>query len=168
MRPCSACNRDRLPGKDLRGRTVYYCPECGDVEEADALQQAQQRKLPGLEPGRPTNRAYRNEEQAEREIDAQAARAGWSVLSTVHRHTRHTCSRCGHNEWHRGGYGASPGIPDRLLFRHDTPRYYLLGVEVKGDRTEVSPEQQRLADQGRIIIARCWRDVEEALKGVEV
>lgn len=76
---------------------------------------------------------------------------GWIVLSTVHRYRRQTCDKCGHNQWAKGGYGATKGIGDLLVaVPKQSPRLWLM-LDVKKPGGKLSPEQQLLADKGLLV-----------------
>lgn len=83
---------------------------------------------------------------------------GYVVLVTSRRRKR--CRVCG--AFSSGGDGCDRGIPD-LLVSLDDARW--LGMEVKGPRTRVSPEQRSLAADGRIRIVRSVEDALAAVRG---
>jgi hypothetical protein len=89
---------------------------------------------------------------------------GYTVLVTSRR--RHRC-RCG--LWSSAGDGCDKGIPDLFVALEaivpddGIAKWMWRGLEVKGPKTPVSPEQQALADAGHITIVR---SVEEAFKAV--
>lgn len=136
-----------------------FCPKCWNTIPPAGVQQ----KL-GLDPGRAQTIVDASEEQVMQSIIAALAQRGYLVLSTVHRHTRHTCSKCGMNEWHGGGYGATQGVPDLLVRLPSWKTATWLGIEVKGRTTKISPAQETLAKQRAIVIVRT---LEEALLAIE-
>lgn len=89
------------------------------------------------------------EETVNRAIRSALEALGYEVLSTTVRNAR-------------GGYGASRGVPDLLISRPGW-RVGWLGMEVKGPKTPVSPEQARLAGLGLTVIVR---SVDDALTAV--
>lgn len=99
---------------------------------------------------------------SEADVQAQIVDAlrymGHIVLVTSRQ--RHRCRKCG--AWGSGGDGCDKGIPD-LLVSLDDARW--LGMEVKGPRTRVSPEQRSLAADGRIRIVRSVEDALAAVRG---
>jgi hypothetical protein len=95
--------------------------------------------------------------------------AGNIVLSTVNRIKLCHCPHCGHAFRPSGANGASPGVPDVLARpgeRASTrwPRAVWLGIECKGAKTRLSPQQKEFHEQGAIVIAR---SVDEALDAME-
>lgn len=82
---------------------------------------------------------------------------GYTVLVTSRRRKR--CPTCG--TWQHAGDGCDKGIPDLLVW--DPTRNGWIGMEVKGPRTPVSPEQRDLAERGCIIIVRSVDDALAAL-----
>lgn len=88
---------------------------------------------------------------------------GCEILSTVHRYKLQTCPCC-HNQFRPvGGYGATPGVPDRLVRLPDWPRGVWLGIELKGSDTAVSPAQRRLHEMGAIYVCRSADEARDAL-----
>ena len=85
------------------------------------------------------------------------------VLCTTHRVKR--CRKCG--TFPNAGYGADKGVPDLLVTHRRWPAGLFLGLEIKGAKTALSPEQKELLDLNRIIICRSWEDALAAVKGVE-
>lgn len=98
------------------------------------------------------------EEAVQRTIVEALRILGYVVLVTSRR--RHRCRVCG--AFSSGGDGCDRGIPD-LLVSLDDARW--LGMEVKGPRTRVSPEQRSLAADGRIRIVRSVEDALAAVRG---
>jgi hypothetical protein len=81
---------------------------------------------------------------------------GLAVLETSRRRKRCPCGR-----WPAGGDGCDKGTPDLLVWL-PVPGLWL-GLEVKGARTCLSPEQRVLAARGMVVIVRT---PEEALAAV--
>jgi hypothetical protein len=81
---------------------------------------------------------------------------GLTVLETSRRRRRCRCGR-----WPAGGDGADKGVPDLLVWL--AGRGSWLGVEVKGQKTRLSPEQRVLAARGMVVVVRT---PEEALAAV--
>lgn len=80
---------------------------------------------------------------------------GWTVLQTSRRGI--FCQRC-----HRRVYGpdgATKGVPDLFVSRKGWDRW--IGIEVKGPKTKVSPEQQQLVDAGQVCLVR---SIDEAIE----
>ena len=148
---CDKCGGDLELIRDTPVGPVLHCASCNRNIAARA---AKTLKLPGLDPGRQSVATAETEEPIMQRIKTVLEMSGYTVLSTVHRHTRHTCSRCKHNEWHSGGYGADLGIPD-LLVRHPSwSRALWLGIETKGTHTRLNPRQSELLAGGAIVVAR--------------
>lgn len=114
-----------------------------------------------------------SEEQVQQAIQQALLACRYRVLSTVHRYRRQPCPECGQMIRPSGGIGATPGVPD-LLVSHDAwggggggalPLW--AGIEVKGPRTRLSPEQEELEASGRIVVVRSWREAVEAVQAVE-
>jgi len=109
------------------------------------------------------------EEQVQQSITNHLRAKRFIVLSTVHRLKICECPECGHRFRPEGDYGADKGVPD-LIVRPTLSRSkqwaptLWMGLEVKGPKTEISPEQKDLAKQGAIVIART---LNEALQGVD-
>lgn len=81
---------------------------------------------------------------------------GYVVLVTSRRRKR--CRVCG--AFSSGGDGCDRGIPDLLVSLGDG-RW--LGLEVKGPKTRLSPEQRGLQAAGRIIVVRSVKDALQAV-----
>ena len=91
---------------------------------------------------------------------------GYTVLHTQHIYRKQTCPGCGKHFRPTGGYGADKAVPD-LLVRHPSwPVGVWRGIEVKGTKTALSPEQELLHAQGGIIVCRSWEEAKAAL-GIE-
>ena len=54
--------------------------------------------------------------------------------------------------------GTTPGAPDMLVSHPDWPTAEWLGLELKTPTGKVRPEQQKLADLGRVVIVRSVAD----------
>lgn len=111
-----------------------------------------------------------SEEQVQRQIQEALLRCRYRVLSTVHRFKQTTCPNCATRFRPSGAYGADRGVPD-LLVSHDAwggggwPLW--VGVEVKGPKTPLSPEQRELEASGRIVVVRSWQEAVAAVQAVE-
>lgn len=79
-----------------------------------------------------------------------------TVLETSRRRRRCRCGR-----WPAGGDGADKGVPDLLVWLWRPGSW--LGLEVKGPKTRLSPEQRHLVARGMVVIVRT---PEEALAAV--
>lgn len=113
-----------------------------------------------------------SEEQVQNAIQQALLACRYRVLSTVHRYRMQPCPECGQTIRPSGGYGSSPGVPD-LLVSHDawgrdsSGRALWSGIEVKGPKTPLSPEQEELEAAGRIVVVRSWREAVEAVEAVQ-
>lgn len=136
-----------LPGK-FNGREGVFCAFCPPKE----LLQTRV-ILP------PSDLAFATEEDLQRAIIVDLKERGLEVLQTTVRYRASPCDHCGKPTRSKGGYGASPGVPDLLVWVGGWK-----GLECKGLKTPVSDEQKRLAREGKIIIVR---SLEEALAAVE-
>lgn len=87
---------------------------------------------------------------------------GYEVLITSRRRKR--CRVCG--KYSSGGDGASRGLPDLFISHQRWPLFSWVGIEVKGAKTPLSPEQKRLEGMGRIYIVRSIEDVEVLLRSL--
>lgn len=155
------CGEPMFPQYDRAGRRVvgHVCQGCGAEAGAGGAAIVVAPKLPGLDRGRQRRSApvYKTEGDLQAAI-VRRLRAGGHVVLSTSRHRRGVvCARCGAWTMPQGGDGADRGVPD-LLVHADGARW--IGIEVKGHRTEVSPEQAALAEAGRIVIVR---SVEEAV-----
>lgn len=126
-----------------------------------------QPKLPHLDPGRQQRALRWPEEDTERAVDQGCALLHIASFSTVTRYKRQACPRCGHLHTPQGGYGSTPGVPDRILVPEWLPPYLGILVELKGSHTAPSPEQAELARRGVIAVARDWDDVAAVLEEVK-
>ncbi|SRR5581483_1946943 len=81
---------------------------------------------------------------------------GCTVLVTSR--VRKRCWKCG--MYFKGGDGASKGLPDLLVRKRSWPPFLWVGIEIKGDKTAVSVEQQALSDAGDIYVCRGMDGVE--------
>lgn len=160
------CAHPRLRHESAQwGIEVLLCPDCGAVMPAKPTpaHEVRQRKLPGMGPGVQSNAVPVSEDQVQSEIVKALRMEGCIVLVTSHRRAGVACPSC--KQWFRpnGGTGCTKGIPDLLVRRPEWPSYLWLGLEVKGPKTTVSPEQKQLAEGGHIYIVR---SVSEARKAV--
>ena len=105
------------------------------------------------------------ESVVEGKVDYHLRADGATVLSTVHRYKLQTCPnpKCGAQFWPQGGYGATPGVPDRLARLDHWPRGVWLGLELKGSKTRLSPEQKVLLANGAIYVCRSGEEASDAL-----
>ncbi len=121
---------------------------------------------------------YTSEEQVQRTIiEGMQWMPGVTVLQTSHRasstrtctkcRTKNTiqqaCVACGSFLPSGHGYGATKGVPDLLVTRDSWPVGFWVGLEVKGPKTPLSPEQAALLEKGRIYVVRSWEDAAAAL-----
>lgn len=154
-----------LPLHGGRGRALsgHVCPSCCRQVDARGVAVVVLPKLPGLDAGRQRRSApvFESEGALQAAIVHRLRADGHTVLSTSRHRRGVTCRKCGEWTMPQGGDGVDRGVPD-LLVHVDGARW--LGLEVKGHRTSVSPDQRALADAGRIVIVR---SVEEALGAVE-
>jgi hypothetical protein len=118
----------------------------------------------GLEPGPQHNEQYLKESSVQHTIESGLGALGLLVLHTQHQYANQTCPTCHRRFRPQGGYGADKGIPDLLARADDFPRGLWLGLEIKGPRTAVSPEQQILEREGGIYICRTWESAEHAVR----
>ncbi|MCX6359769.1 MAG: hypothetical protein NT029_08190 [Armatimonadetes bacterium] len=141
----------------------HVCQGCGAEASAGGAPIVVAPKLPGLDRGRQRRAApvYATEGELQAAITRRLRADGHTVLSTSRHRRGVTCRKCGAWSMPQGGDGVDRGVPD-LLVHVDGARW--IGMEVKGHRTAVSPEQQALRDAGRIVIVR---SVEEALEAAE-
>lgn len=56
----------------------------------------------------------------------------------------------------RHGTGIDKGVPDLILSRAGWGCW--LGLEVKGPKTALSPEQKKLEEEGILCVCRSWED----------
>lgn len=105
------------------------------------------------------------EEQIQAITIQAAAALGFRVLQTSVRVRMVDCPQC-HARFRPAylGYGATPGVPDLLICRDRWPWPVMIGLEMKGPNTEISPAQADLQAAGRILIART---METALAGLQ-
>lgn len=76
------------------------------------------------------------------------------ALQTTVRYKRQKCEACGSVATPKGGYGASPGVPDLIITHHTWPRHMAMLAELKGPATKVSPDQKMYEAFGRYPIIR--------------
>jgi hypothetical protein len=103
------------------------------------------------------------EDDIQRDIIAALRVLGFTVLETSEHRRRETCPKCGHSHAMRKGRGCSKGVADLLVTRDDFPPWVYIGLEVKGPKTPLSPEQAELARCNRIVVVR---SAQEALDAV--
>ena len=89
-----------------------------------------------------------------------------TALSTVHRVRLVHCPHCGKPFTPPANYGADRGVPDVIARASSMRKGVWLGLEVKGPKTPLSPEQQRLEKAGAIIVVRTPDAALKALQGV--
>src|ERR1017187_2380791 len=68
---------------------------------------------------------------------------GYTVLQTSVRKRMQHCPQCGAPFWPVGGTAQDKGIPDLLVRPEDSNLPLWLGIEVKGAKTRLSPEQKQ-------------------------
>ena len=107
--------------------------------------------------------ALTSEEDLQRTVMEGLELLGYIVLQTTHRVKAATCPKCGQKFRPAGGYGSSKGVPDLIVTRKTWPWYAWVGIELKGPKTAVSPEQKALAADDRIAICRTWEEVKVAI-----
>jgi len=141
---CPHCGDELLPvrGPDHVAIVGNVCAVCG-YQSAVGI----------VRPKRTARRPAVTEDQVQAAIVRALRAAGYTVLITSRRRRR--CVHCG--RYSAGGDGVSRGLPDLLVW--DQRRGGWIGIEVKGARTAVSPEQRELAERGMIAVVR---SVEEA------
>lgn len=97
---------------------------------------------------------------------------GYLVLETSIRARMVRCPACS-NVFHpasspasaRGGvFGTTPGVPDLLVRPKKAPSGVWIGIELKGPKTAISPEQQVLAGGGHTFIARSADEAVEIMR----
>ena len=149
------------------------CPIVGCTYIKDAADnRAVSPKIPGLSSGRQSTILAMSEADVERQVDDGCNARRWQYLSTVHRYKRTevTCEVCKSSFFvtPQGGYGATPGVPDRLLLPSWLPPYLAIMIELKGSKTAFtksteSDAQRRLSESRRTVVARSFEDVENVL-----
>lgn len=109
------------------------------------------------------------EEEIQRSIIQGLEAYGYTVLQTSRRVKR--CRVCG--QYPGAGDGVTKGLPDLIIGRHGFGGHpsgwgpLLLGLEVKGAKTAVRPEQRDLADRGLIAIVRSWEEARDEVASFE-
>lgn len=93
-----------------------------------------------------------------------AAGVGYASMETGTGRPRVECPECHYSFVPKGFMGNTKGLPDVFFFRY-TPGWpaIMIPVEMKGEGTEITKEQQDLADAGRSVIAY---SEEEALRAI--
>lgn len=107
------------------------------------------------------------ESNVQRGIIERLTLAGYTVVVTS-RIRRGSRCRCGQWNVPAGGDGVTRGCPDLFVTHHAWPTAVWLGLEVKTATGRVSPEQQRLADDSRIVIVRSQDDAVIAVESYEL
>lgn len=100
------------------------------------------------------------EAETQRAIIELLRLAGFKVWSSSR--VRRRCSQCG--SFSSGGDGVDKGLPD-IVFCHPRIPRLMGGIEVKGPKTAISPEQRAAADLDCYAICR---SVDEAALAVFV
>jgi hypothetical protein len=123
---------------------------------------------------RTTTAPRRPEKALQQQARASLSHLGYQCLETgvPRRKSQHKCPKCQH-EWTghaSGGNQNAPGVPDLLAFRYSEgfPSAVFVGIEMKGEDTPVSEEQQRLSDEGRIVLAYSVQDAIDAVHEAEL
>lgn len=158
---CPAHNLELVPahGAPVAGGTLMCCPEPSCCYARMPVRtRVVQRKL-AIDPGRQQTTVHKREEDVQRAIIQALRLNGYEVLVTSRVRRRVQCAGCGRWAWQQGGDGVTKGTPDLFVYVDSAWR----GLEVKGTGTAVSPEQARLAGEGKITIVR---SVGEALEAV--
>jgi hypothetical protein len=109
------------------------------------------------------------EEVIQSQIVGTLRSMGHLVLSTVHRVKLVRCPHCSQQFRPPGSYGADKGVPDLIVrpgprAKQQWPDGVFAGLEVKGAKTPLSPEQRVLQQQGAIVIVR---SVDEAIEAYQ-
>jgi hypothetical protein len=128
--------------------------------------------------GRQVAKITIREEDVQRTIVDGFTAMGYIVLQTSRRVHLTRCPKCQTAFRPRGfvsrggedvpvGDGASKGVPDLIVCHPHWPAGVWLGIEVKGSKTPVSPEQAALQGAGRIFVVRSWEDALRALRLTE-
>lgn len=112
-----------------------------------------------------------SEEVIQQHIMGALRSLGFFTLSTVHRVKLVRCPHCAQQFRPGGGYGATPGVPDVLVrpgphAKALWPAYLLAGLEVKGAKTPLSPEQKLLQAHRAIIVVRSVDDAMDAIEDI--
>jgi hypothetical protein len=154
LKCCPIHNQPMSECPDVKGHSMLLrCPVVGCGWQYSLPPRNQiQLKLAGLDKGKQTRAVHWNEKATEHAIDQLCAILHWPCLKTVHRLKYFTVS-CLHCD--QAGYGASKGVPDRLIFPPWLPDYLAICIDDKGSKTPfTSPEQADLAAVRHIGIAR--------------
>ncbi len=108
----------------------------------------------GIDPGKQSHKAHWPEKQTEDEVEKYCASHNIERLVTTVRY-KYALYECGCYHRPKGGYGATPGVPDTLLIPDWMPPGLGILCELKGSDTPFSCDnQRRLADQNKIVVAR--------------
>lgn len=146
---------------EIDGEPILVCAQCA-VDGMDPVAGLGQRTSKTRQVNRFTCHGER-EEQVQASIVQALRSAGYEVLKTSR--VRKRCVHCG--KFSSGGDGVSRGVPDLLVRNPEWPPAVWLGVEVKGGRTALSPEQHELLQRGSIVVVRSVDDALAALKAAE-
>lgn len=168
---CGKCSTPMYVGY-VSGRDIleYACPKCG----VPPLHKVSPHHTPSVAENAPQpvpSRKPRPKGSGGLEEDVQAAilkelsARGYRVMQTTVRYKRQNCYSCGAAVVSfKGGYGATPGIPDLLVTRDDWRPGVFIGIEVKSASGRPTDAQKELLGHGRIFVVR---NVAEALAAVE-
>lgn len=146
---------------EIDGEPIWVCAQCA-VDGLDPVAGLGQRTSKTRQVNRFTCHGER-EEQVQASIVQALLAAGYEVLKTSR--VRKRCVHCG--KFSSGGDGVSRGLPDLLVRNPEWPPAVWFGIEVKGGRTALSPEQQELLQRGSIVIARSVDDALAAVQAAE-
>lgn len=113
-----------------------------------------------------------HEEWVQRQAIKLLESQGAEVKQSSIRIKMHTC-KCGNREYPSGATDQSPGITDLIVRFPHWPSCVWCTIEIKGEKTRISPEQARLASTGAIKIAytalqalEIMESVDRELKGI--
>ena len=152
---------------------------CAHIEAAPA-HKIDQVKLPGIDRGK-QSRVFRwTEKETEHAVDQGATLRRWKFANTSvkFKYQDVECPHC-HYSWQMrptGGYGATPGVPDRIFYPSWlTIPYVGILVDMKGSHTpftsnknpDYANAQKTLAAERRISFCRSWDDLENTMKYME-
>jgi len=164
------------------GRGQAYCCTvvgCTHIEAAPD-RRINLLKLPGMGRGK-QSRVFRwTEKETEHAVDqfATVMRWDWANTSVKYKYQMVSCPGCKYS-WEmrpEGGYGATPGIPDRIYYPSWLRIPYVgILMDLKGSHTpftsnknpKFADAQKRLSEQRRIAFCRSSEDVENVMKYLE-
>lgn len=131
-----------------------------------------QHKLPHLQPGRQSRAIHPSEAVVQSHIKGALRSRGYIVLETSEHRKREHCPKCGNSFASHNGRGCDKGIPDLLVTsgprcRHQWPVGVWVGIEVKGHKTPLSPEQEYLLKLGAIYVVRSVDEAVDAIEGTD-